>query len=79
MDVCATITLDSQIISNGVIGYLHSEYAPAQNYVIFSVRTGSDYQESGTIWIYADGTVRIYGNVPSGSGFYIEGMYLCGS
>lgn len=56
-------------------GALADGYRPKARYAIFPILSGSSpYNQSGTIWLYDDGTIDFYG-VPN-SGF-IHGTYIC--
>ena len=56
-------------------GALADGYRPKARYAIFPILSGSSpYNQSGTIWLYDDGTIEFYG-VPN-SGF-IHGTYIC--
>ncbi len=66
----------SQKPTNGSYsGALADGYRPKARYAIFPILSGtSPYNQSGTIWLYDDGTIDFYG-VPN-SGF-IHGTYIC--
>jgi hypothetical protein len=56
-------------------GALADGYRPKARYAIFPIYSGtSPYLQSGTIWLYDDGTIDFYG-VPNGG--FIHGTYIC--
>jgi len=66
----------SQKPTNGsYAGALSDGYRPKARYAIFPILSGSSpYNQSGTIWLYDDGTIDFYG-VPNGG--FIHGVYIC--
>jgi hypothetical protein len=66
----------SQKPTNGsYAGALADGYRPRATYAIFPILSGtSPYLQSGSIWLYANGTIDFYG-VPNGG--FIHGTYIC--
>lgn len=77
LELCASIKLSAQISDNAIIGTIKPQFRPIQNYVIISLRNSNNfYLESGTVWLYTDGTIRAYGNISANTIFFVQKNYM---
>ena len=69
--------LNTGIASGATIGTIIDGYRPAANYAILPVYSNSSpYQPIGSLWIYNDGTMKIYF---TGTPGYVFGTYIANS
>ena len=77
LELYASIKFSAQISNNAIIGTIKPQFRPIQNYVIISLRNSNNfYLESGTAWLYIDGTIGVYGNIPAGTILYVQKNYM---
>lgn len=65
-------------ISNGTVLFnVNTNYRPAGNYAILSVRSyTTPYPEVATAWVGSNGNVTVYGTLSNNTNYYITGSYF---